>query len=502
MHIAFLNPQGNFDPKDSYWTEHPDFGGQLVYVKEVAIAMAALGHQVDILTRRIIDPEWPEFEAPQDCYPGIQNVRILRLPCGPRGFLAKEDLWPHLGSEWVPNIVAFYHGEGKNPDALTTHYADGGLSGALMKQETGIPFTFTGHSLGAQKMDKLIVTPENLADMDARFHFARRIFAERVSMNHAGSIITSTTQERLEQYAHPAYQGAVDPGDEAHFAVIPPGVNRRVFSPSPGSEDASVQNRIAAASERDIAGGRRGLPLVVASSRLDSKKNHVGLVRAFAHSQDLQASANLAIVVRGLDDPLRRYATLSPGEKAIMDQIATLMSSHDLWGKVTAFPLNSQRELAAAYRYLAGSNSVFALTALYEPFGLAPLEAMSCGLPAVVTRNGGPSESLRAGDTEYGVLVDPSAPEDIARGLLRVLGSKESWRHFHEAGMQRVLSRYTWERTAEGYLGVIQGLTRQPTRTDELAIPEYFRHPTPDTDIPLADLGALYFKGTEGESKE
>ena len=66
MHIAFLNPQGNFDFKDSYWTEHPDFGGQLVYVKEVAIAIAALGHQVDILTRRVIDSEWPEFEAPLD----------------------------------------------------------------------------------------------------------------------------------------------------------------------------------------------------------------------------------------------------------------------------------------------------------------------------------------------------------------------------------------------------------------------------------------------------
>jgi len=42
MKIGFLNPQGNFDPGDSYWTEHPDFGGQLVYVKEVAIALAAL----------------------------------------------------------------------------------------------------------------------------------------------------------------------------------------------------------------------------------------------------------------------------------------------------------------------------------------------------------------------------------------------------------------------------------------------------------------------------
>ena len=34
MQVSFLNPQGNFDPKDSYWTAHPDFGGQLVYVRE------------------------------------------------------------------------------------------------------------------------------------------------------------------------------------------------------------------------------------------------------------------------------------------------------------------------------------------------------------------------------------------------------------------------------------------------------------------------------------
>ena len=46
MHILFFNPQGNFDPEDSHLTEHPDFGGQLVYVKEVAMAMADAGHSV------------------------------------------------------------------------------------------------------------------------------------------------------------------------------------------------------------------------------------------------------------------------------------------------------------------------------------------------------------------------------------------------------------------------------------------------------------------------
>jgi sucrose-phosphate synthase len=170
------------------------------------------------------------------------------------------------------------------------------------------------------------------------------------------------------------------------------------------------------------------------------------------------------------------------------------MAAHDLWGKVTAFPLNSQSELAAAYRYLADRNSAFALTALYEPFGLAPLEAMSCGLPAVVTQNGGPSESLRHEDSEFGVLVDPFAPDDIARGLLRVLGSKETWNSFHQAGVRRVLTRYTWERTAEGYSSTIEDVLRGSAQVGKLAIREYFTHPTPDTDLPLSELAALYFQ--------
>jgi sucrose-phosphate synthase len=486
MRIAFLNPQGNFDPNDSYWTEHPDFGGQLVYVKEVASAMGALGHRVDILTRQIIDPDWPEFADTLDRYPGLENVRIVRLPCGPEGFLPKEELWPHLGTEWVPNIVDFFRQDGGLPDAFTAHYADGALSGALLKQETSLPFTMTGHSLGAQKMDNLGATPESLAGRHAHFNFPRRILAERVGINHAGRIITSTTQERLEQYGHPAYRGAVDPHDDSRFAVVPPGVNLRIFSPEPSSADPTIRQRIDAALARDIDEARRDLPLVIASSRLDEKKNHMGLVRAFAASADLRAAANLAIVVRGLEDPLHQYDSLSPDEKAIMEEITATMTEHELWGIVTAFPLNSQGELAAAYRVLAQRGSTFALTALYEPFGLAPLEAMSCGLPAVVTLNGGPSESMVEGDREFGVLVDPADLTNIAYGLLRLVGPENEWRTFHRAGRQRVLDRYTWERTTEGYLRVIEEmLGDQPAQSPDqgLLIPAYFSAPRPELDL-------------------
>lgn len=491
MRIAFLNPQGNFDPEDSYWTEHPDFGGQLVYVKETAVAMAEAGHDVDIVTRQIVDPEWPEFAAQLDYYPHAERVRIVRIPCGPPGFLRKEDLWPHLGTSWVPGIIAYYEREGALPDAVTAHYADGGLSGALLKRQRDIPFTFTGHSLGAQKMDKLHAGPDNLADLDARYHFSKRILAERVAMNRAGVVIVSTAQERMEQYGHPAYRGAVDTGDDGHFAVIPPGVNLRIFDRgAENAQEAETQAHVERMLARDIAAERRQLPCIVSSSRLDPKKNHLGLVRAFAGSDALQAAANLAIIVRGVDDPLRQYERLAGSESAILRQIVELCEAHDLWGKITAFPLGGQEALAAAYRYLSRRRSVFALTALYEPFGLAPLEAIAAGLPGVVTQNGGPSESLYDAESgvEYGVLVDPADPEDIARGLLQAIAEPERWRQYQEAGIRRVYDKYTWQRTAEGYLRVIEDLlARRET------IPPYFLQPQSNA-ITVDDLAALYLQ--------
>ena len=114
----------------------------------------------------------------------------------------------------------------------------------------------------------------------------------------------------------------------------------------------------------------------------------------------------------------------------------------------------------------------------------------------VVTQNGGPSESLRDGEVEYGVLVDPSDPEDIGRGLRRLLDNQATWEMFARRGRQRVLDRYTWERTAQGYLDVIHRVVAEPEarRPDELLpIHPYFRDPTSASDISLGELKELYF---------
>ena len=64
-----------------------------------------------------------------------------------------------------------------------------------------MPFTFTGHSLGAQKLEKLGTTIANWSNMEARYLFSRRVAAERMSMAHAARIIVSTGQEQKEQYS-------------------------------------------------------------------------------------------------------------------------------------------------------------------------------------------------------------------------------------------------------------------------------------------------------------
>jgi sucrose-phosphate synthase len=347
-------------------------------------------------------------------------------------------------------------------------------------------------------MDKLHVTRANLAEMDGHYHFGRRLLAERLGMNRSLVNVTSTRQERYSQYSHNAYRGAVDWTDDARFAVVPPGVNMDIFDQaSRHADEEDVHAHVQAMLARDLATERVDLPCIVASSRLDPKKNHLGLVEAFACSPELRQRANLVIVTSSLVEPLRDYREAGETERAVLDSLMAVIEREQLRGQVSMFALRGQGELAAGYRFLAERGSVFALTALYEPFGLAPLEAMAAGLPAVVTKFGGPTESLREGDEAYGLLVDPSDPDETSAALFSLLSDPDRWRQVAEAGHRRVHSRYTWQRTAEGYLGLIEQALEQPAArhpADLLPFHSYFVDPGPESEVSLGELRDSYLK--------
>ncbi|BBE30735.1 hypothetical protein OSSY52_08760 [Tepiditoga spiralis] len=448
MRVAFLNPQGNFDEKDSHLTEHSDFGGQLIYVKEVAMALSKMGIDVDIITRKIEDEEWPEFSKSIDRYEGYNKLRIIRLPFGGKKFLNKEQLWDYI-PQYVDEIIKFYGN--KMPDFFTAHYGDGGYAGVLLKQKTGINFSFTGHSLGAQKLEKLGMNMKNFETMDKKYHFSKRISAERYSMKYASKIITSTNQERSEQYSHYLYRDSINVEDKK-FKIIPPGVNLKIFNTELESLNLKLKDK---------------KPHIILSSRLDEKKNHLNVVKAYASSKKLQDLSNLSIFLRNIENPYD-LKNISEKERNILEPIISIIRENNIEDKVFFFDLKSQKDLAGAYRYFAQLNSVFSLTAFYEPFGLAPIEAAACGLAIVATKNGGPSEIFEDGS---GVLVDPFDVEDIKIGLLNGIKNAEKYK---ELGRKRVLENYTWEKTAKNYLIAIEeGMKENININDQLELNSY-----------------------------
>jgi sucrose-phosphate synthase len=278
-------------------------------------------------------------------------------------------------------------------------------------------------------------------------------------MEYAAKIITSTNQERREQYAHPLYAGAVDVDDDKKFSVIPPGVNLAIFSRDEQPHDKIYREKLFSAV------GKNQKPWILVSSRLDEKKNIRGVVDAYVGDKSLQQKAGLAICIRGVDDPFRDMHTLSGDEQKVLRPILESIDQAGLREYVIFLDIRSQAELAATYRFFAALHSVFALTAFYEPFGLAPIEAAAAGLVCVATQNGGPSEIFADGSGE---LVDPFDSGDIARGLNAAVDNAET---LAEKGYQRVISTYTWNRTADGYLRVINSVLADSDATDVRIVP-------------------------------
>lgn len=473
MRILFLNPQGNFDKTDAFWTEHPDFGGQLVYVKEIAMSLSKLGHNVDIVTRQFNDEKFNLFHKEIDKYNNQSNLRIIRIPCGPNRFLQKENLWPYL-HEWVDKIKEFYAKEETHIDFITTHYGDGGVAGAMLSQKLNVPYSFTGHSLGAQKMDKLNLNESNISSLIQQYKFGKRLLAERTAIKYADRIFVSTKQEKDEQYAHIAYDDVSKNHKDKRFVIAPPGANLDVFSyEKPNKDEAIYHDKISMYLKRDIDDSRQTLPYIVSASRLDPKKNHIGMLKAYASSKALRDKANVVISLRGVEDAYKDYSNLSPKEISIMDDLFDIILKNNLKGKVAFINITSQAYLASAYRYFAKTNSVFTLTALYEPFGLAPIEAMAAGLPVAVTQYGGPSEVLKDKTESYGVLLDVKHIDKMVEGYLEIF---DKHTYYKQQGQKRVYQTYNWLSTAKVYAKAIEDVLKS-SRENLIHIPKYFTDP-------------------------
>ncbi|UCG50847.1 MAG: glycosyltransferase [Candidatus Latescibacterota bacterium] len=395
--ICMLSVHGYFDPVPILGAT--DTGGQVTYVIELSKALAELGIQVDIYTRR--------FGGRSEVDPVNDDVRVIRIPCGNDEFIRKEDLFPNL-DEYVDNMESYIHENGLNYDLIHSHYWDAGYVGRNLADRFKLPFIYTAHSLGAWKKEQMGGNPE---EMEELFKFKERIHWENIIFRRATAQTVTTldgkeTYKRLYDFESP------------HLVTIPPGVDVRRFRPTPTEFSSGIQTPE---------------EFVFALSRIDSNKGLDYLIKAFAKVR--KKSTAVLMIGGGSKNPKAH-------EVDVKRSLTELVDTLDLGDWVTFTGYVPDEDLDTYYR----EARLFVLPSKYEPFGMTVLEAMACGTPVVATGYGGLRHVLTNGTDS--LLVDPSDPEELSSAILDVLTNESLAARLSDAGLKLIEERFSWQSIA------------------------------------------------------
>ena len=435
IRIALLSLHGLIRGENLELGRDEDTGGQTKYVVELARALAERPDvaRVDLITRQIFDDRVSDDYAQPEEKIG-KKAYIVRIPFGPRRYLYKSKLWPYM-EVFVDQCLNYFQRNRAVPDVIHGHYADAGYGGAQLARLLGIPFVFTGHSLGRVKKERLLESGASAKKMESTYRISRRIEAEEFALETCSLIITSTHQEVRQQYEK--YDNYIP----ERMEVIPPGVNLESFRP-PREDDGTPE--IAGVIDRFFDDPSK--PMIVAMARPDERKNLERLVLTYGESPQLQREANLVLVMGNRDD----IREMPAGQRSVLTNILTLIDVYNLYGKA-AYPKHHRADdVPEIYRMITRGRGVFINPAMTEPFGLTLLEAAASGVPIVATNDGGPSDIIA--NCKNGILIDPFDTDSIEKALLRAVTEPETWSDWSKAGYENVHEHYSWQRHAERYL--------------------------------------------------
>ncbi len=166
----------------------------------------------------------------------------------------------------------------------------------------------------------------------------------------------------------------------------------------------------------------------------DLRKNLAGLVRAFA------------LVAPELGPVWKLVIGGSPhtDNPVVYPPIEPLISDLGLGERIILTGRVDDAEKTTLYCH-AG---VYVTPSLDEGFGLTAIEAMSCGVPTIVSNRGSFPEVVGDG----AIIVDPSA-EALAEAIRALLSDESSQQILRRRGIERA-SRYAWSETARKTLHV------------------------------------------------
>lgn len=329
-----------------------------------AEALAALGHRVDIATRRSA----PDQEDVTDLGGG---VRLLHLPAGPAADLAKSEIDAHI-EEFSAGLASL-----EPYDLVQSHHWMSGVAALPVARAWDVAHVQSYHSVAAHPGSPLSEgePPESL----------ERVAGEALIGRESDAIIAVSTAEARTIVER---CGA----DPSRVVVVPPGVDLDVFRP------AAPNDRRPAC---PWCGSRAGYVLMAA--RLQPLKGADLAIRALA---ELPAAVRPDLVIAG---------DVSADFADYRDEVEALIDSLGMRNHVHFVGAQSREHLAASMRHaqalLVPSHS--------ETFGLVALEGAASGVPVLASSTGGLREVVVHEETGYLMAArDPALWGRTLAGLL------------------------------------------------------------------------------------
>ncbi|WP_410764911.1 glycosyltransferase family 4 protein [Haloferax sp. DFSO60] len=180
-------------------------------------------------------------------------------------------------------------------------------------------------------------------------------------------------------------------------------------------------------SESDIQARAAESPLrIVTVGNLEPRKNVHGLVRGLAR---IPGDWELTVVGAPVNTRYQQFLRTLVAELGVSDRVTFTgrLSDSDLAETLTR-------------------SHLFAQPSQYEGFGIAALEAMGFGLPALVSTNGGAQELVT--HRVDGFLVDPADPSEITDFVAPLCQNRARLVALSLAARDRFLEHNSWDETA------------------------------------------------------
>jgi D-inositol-3-phosphate glycosyltransferase len=386
--IALISDHG--DPAAEIGRE--EAGGQNVYVRQVGEALARLGWQVDMFTRKA-NPDDPTIVQHSE------HCRTIRLVAGPQEFIPRDRLF-----EYMPEFVEEFkkYQVKQNYPLIHTNYWMSAWVGLEVQKTHNVQLVHTYHSLGAVKYNSV----ERPAIAETR------LAVEQEILEKAQCVVATSPQEEADLRSLVSLLGNIE--------VIPCGTDVSRFQTLPRLE------------ARAALGLKPSDEVVLYVGRFDQRKGIETLVRSCAIlKQNAERAENLRVVIVGGSD-----ATKSDGrERQRIEQLVDELGLREY----VIFAGRIGHDRLPLY-YTAAD--VCVIPSHYEPFGLVAIEAMGCGTPVVASDVGGLKFTVVPEQT--GLLVTPQDDAGFAGAIARILENKEWAQQLRKQAAQRVQQNFSW----------------------------------------------------------